>query len=86
MKIRAEVPTLQMPFSWLIILPMSSASMLLSPLLVGCSFQAHSLPLSPYTHILDLEVKEAEANAVRRSERPRSTPLLLSLTLPSLVA
>ena len=51
MKIRAEVPTLQMPFSWLIILPMSSASMLLSPLLVGCSFQAHSLPLSPYTHI-----------------------------------
>ena len=36
-----------------------TASMLLSPLLVGCSFQAHSLPLSPYTHILDLEVKEA---------------------------
>lgn len=32
---------------------------LFCPLLVGCSFQAHSLPLSPYTHILDLEVKEA---------------------------
>lgn len=48
-----------------------TASMLLSPLLVGCSFQAHSLPLSPYTHILDLEVKEAEANAVRRSGMSR---------------
>lgn len=38
---------------------------------LGCSFQAHSLPLSPYTHILDLEVKEAEANAVRRSGMSR---------------
>ena len=32
---------------------------------------SHSLPLSPYTHILDLEVKEAEANAVRRSGMSR---------------
>ena len=35
------------------------ASLCCLALLVGCSFQAHSLPLSPYTHILDLEVKEA---------------------------
>lgn len=40
---------------------------------VGSSLRSlgHSLPLSPYTHILDLEVKEAEANAVRRSGMSR---------------